>query len=93
MKEKKVLMYTTTWCPDCRLAKTVFEELGIEFQEINIEEDEDAAMEIEELNNGFRSVPTIIFPDGSSITEPSRDDLISKLEDVGLIVDTAEGNS
>jgi mycoredoxin len=51
-------MYTTAWCPDCRRAKTFMKERGVEFREVNIEEDDDAADLVIKVNNGKRRVPT-----------------------------------
>lgn len=54
-----VVMYSTTWCPDCRRAKAFLKDRGIEVQEINIEEDPDAEDLVIRVNNGRRRVPTI----------------------------------
>lgn len=75
-----LLMYGTSWCPDCKRSIMVLDEFGIEYDFVNIEEDEDAAEKVEEINGGFRSVPTIVFPDGSTLTEPSREELLNKLD-------------
>jgi len=53
-----VTMYTTTWCPDCRRAKTFMKARGIEFREINIEIDDAAEDLVLEANKGKRKVPT-----------------------------------
>ena len=54
-----VVMYSTTWCPDCRRAKAFLKDRGIEVQEINIEDDPDAEDLVIRVNNGRRRVPTI----------------------------------
>lgn len=54
----KIKMYTTTWCPDCRRAKSFLKEHGIGFEEINIEEVEGAAELVMNNNDGRRKVPT-----------------------------------
>ncbi len=72
-------MYSTTWCGDCRRAKRVFGARGVEYIEINIERDREAAKEVMRLNGGMRSVPTILFPDGSVLVEPSTSALENKL--------------
>jgi mycoredoxin len=66
-----ITMYSTTWCGDCRRAKRVFADFGVSYREVNIEDDQDAAELVQTLNNGLRSVPTIVFPDGSVLVEPS----------------------
>lgn len=75
-----IVMYSTTWCGDCRRARRVFADHDVAYTEINIEEDENAAEMVQTLNNGMRSVPTILFPDGSVLVEPSNTALAAKLE-------------
>lgn len=52
------IMYTTAWCPDCRRAKSFLKERGVEFQEVNIEENNEAEEIVMKANNGRRKVPT-----------------------------------
>jgi mycoredoxin len=75
-----IRMYTTSWCPDCWRAKQVMQSMKVTYEEINITEDEDAVDLVMRLNNGHRSVPTIVFPDGSVLTEPTTSKLVQKLE-------------
>ena len=56
-----VKVYSTTWCPDCRAAKMALERRGIAYQEINIEEQPDAAEYVMSVNGGRRSVPTLQY--------------------------------
>jgi mycoredoxin len=53
-------MYSTTWCGDCQVTKTFLKKLSIPFEEINIEEHPDAANYVMKVNNGKRSVPTLV---------------------------------
>lgn len=76
--EKKIKMYGTTWCGDCRFARRWLDAHGIAYDYINIEEDEQAATYVAQVNNGAHSVPTIIFPDGSVLVEPNARQLITK---------------
>jgi mycoredoxin len=75
---EKIKMYATTWCGDCRMAKRWFDAHGVSYDYINIEEDESAAEFVVKVNGGARSVPTIIFPDGSVLVEPTARDLAAK---------------
>jgi mycoredoxin len=59
MAEPTIDLYTTSWCPDCRVAKRVLREFGLDFREIDIEEDEAAAALVIRENQGKRRVPTI----------------------------------
>jgi mycoredoxin len=77
--DSQVTMYTTTWCPDCWRAKRVMESMQVAFVEIDITHDQEAIELVEKLNRGNRSVPTILFPDGSVLTEPSTTQLVAKL--------------
>lgn len=54
-----VTMYTTTWCPDCRRAKTFLEARGVKFREVNIEQDAAAEEIVIKANSGRRVVPTL----------------------------------
>ena len=74
----KIKVYATTWCGDCRMAKRWLDSHGIPFEFIDIEQDDSAAEFVVKVNNGARSVPTIIFPDGSVLVEPSARELAAK---------------
>ncbi len=73
-----IKVYATTWCGDCRMAKRWFDSHGIPYEYINIEEDDKAAEFVTRVNGGYRSVPTIVFPDGSVLVEPSPRELATK---------------
>lgn len=75
-----IKFYGTTWCPTSRRAKKMLEEKGIEFEWINIDEDPNGREFVMQVNNGYRSVPTIVFPDGDILVEPSSNVLAKKLE-------------
>ncbi len=77
--DAQIKMYTTEWCPDCWRAKSVMRGQGVAFEEIDIEGDEDARELVQKLNKGNMSVPTIVFPDGDVLTEPSTTALVAKL--------------
>ena len=76
--DQKIKMYATTWCGDCRMAKRWFDARSISYEYINIEEADDAAEYVLKINRGMRSVPTIVFPDGSVLVEPSPRELAAK---------------
>jgi mycoredoxin len=64
-------MYTTTWCGYCTRLKTMLAREGIEYTEVNIEQDEAAADLVMRVNGGNRTVPTVVFPNGTALTNPS----------------------
>lgn len=76
--QEKIKVYATTWCPDCRMAKRWFDSHGVAYDYINIEEDDRAAAYVMKINGGMQSVPTIVFPDGSVLVEPSARQLAEK---------------
>jgi mycoredoxin len=67
---EQIKIYGTKWCPDCFRAKQVFSKHDIPFVWFDIEQDEAACAFVEKANGGFKSVPTIVFPDGSVLVEP-----------------------
>ncbi len=75
---EKVVMYATTWCGDCRMAKRWLDSHGIPYDYINIEEDDNAAEYVVKINNGSRTVPTIVCADGSVLVEPNARELAAK---------------
>jgi mycoredoxin len=76
---KKVLFYGTSWCYSSRKARTIFDQNQIPYEWIDIDYDEEARKYVESVNRGFRSVPTILFPDGTLLVEPTNDELCKKL--------------
>ena len=67
----EIVMYSTTWCGYCRQLKRQLVEHGIAFQEVNIEQTPGAAEFVMSANGGDQTVPTVLFPDGSTLTNPS----------------------
>lgn len=76
---QKLRVIGASWCPDCKRAKTFLGQHRIEFDWIDMESDPTAQAEVERINGGKRIIPTIIFSDGSILTEPSNDELAEKL--------------
>ena len=64
-------MFSTTWCGYCRRLKSQMDSKGIPYTEVNIENDEDAAAFVMKANDGNQTVPTLLFSDGSTATNPS----------------------
>lgn len=77
---EKIRFYGTNWCPSSRRAKNLLTEKGIDFEWINIDEDPIGREFVMAVNHGYRSVPTIVFPDGDILVEPSSSELLKKLE-------------
>ena len=79
-EEKEILLYGTNWCPSVWATRRLFDQHEIPYRWINIDKDEEAGAYVEQVNDGYRSVPTIVFPDGSILVEPSRSELARKLD-------------
>jgi mycoredoxin len=72
-------MYSTTWCGYCMRLKRMLDREGIAYAEVNIEEDPEAAAFVMRVNGGNRTVPTVVFPDGAALTNPSIDQVKAAL--------------
>jgi mycoredoxin len=66
-----ITMFSTSWCGYCKRLKSQLDSAGISYTEVNIEEVEGTASLVESLNGGNQTVPTVLFADGSSATNPS----------------------
>jgi mycoredoxin len=77
--QASVTMYTTTWCGYCFRLKKVLKAEGIAFTEVDIEKDSAAADFVASVNGGNQTVPTLKFPDGSTLTNPSGAEVKAKL--------------
>ena len=81
----EITMYGADWCGDCRRSKRLLEELDVQITHIDVEKDESAAVKVIEINGGAQSIPVIVFPDGTHLTEPSDNDLKEKLASLKII--------
>jgi mycoredoxin len=67
----QITMYSTPWCGYCKRLKGQMDRAGIEFAEVDIEQHPEAADFVMSVNNGNQTVPTVLFADGSALTNPS----------------------
>jgi glutaredoxin-like protein len=77
--QNMITVYGTVWCGDCRRARAFLDRHQIPYRWTDVDRDPAAAAYVESLNHGFRSVPTLIWPDGSVLVEPSDRQLEQKL--------------
>lgn len=82
-QQTTILFYGTVWCPDSRRAQQLMDQRKIPYTWVDIDQDFQARAYVEHVNRGYRSVPTIVFPDGSILVEPSNEELARKLSDLG----------
>ncbi|MDO8732664.1 MAG: mycoredoxin [Actinomycetota bacterium] len=80
--DQRFTMYTTSWCGDCRRLKGELRRAGVQFREVDIEQDSSAAQFVSRVNDGNQSVPTLVFSDGSTMTEPSGRLVIQRLAEL-----------
>jgi thioredoxin reductase (NADPH) len=74
-----ITLYGAHWCPDCRRSKAFLSDQRIAYTYVDIEEHPDAIEIVNELNDGKQIIPTIVFPDGSHVAEPTNEELAEKL--------------
>jgi mycoredoxin len=79
MTNAALTMYTTSWCGYCFRLKTALKAQGIAYDEVDIEQDSAAADFVSSVNGGNRTVPTVKFADGSTMTNPSASEVKAKL--------------
>ncbi|MPZ60011.1 MAG: mycoredoxin [Propionibacteriales bacterium] len=77
----QLTMYSTSWCGYCHRLARQLKQAGIEFQMVDIEEQPEATAIVESANDGNRTVPTVVFTDGTSLTNPSVREVQAKLAD------------
>ncbi len=78
-------MYSADWCGDCVRSKRLLDSLEVSYELIDVESVSGASEKVIEINGGKRSIPVILFPDGTHLTEPSDIDLKAKLEALKII--------
>jgi len=79
MDDSNIIIYGVNWCWDSRRARRFFDKNKISYTFINIDKDKRGEQFVLEANDGLRSVPTIVFNDGSILVEPSTSELTNKL--------------
>ena len=75
----ELVMFTTTWCGYCVRLKRFLDREGIAYREVNIEDDPAAAEFVMSVNGGNRTVPTLQFPSGAALTNPSPAEIVAQL--------------
>ena len=81
----QITMYGAEWCGDCRRSKRFLDENKVGYNYIDVEADASASDKVIEINGGMRSIPVIVFPDGSHLTEPSDNALKAKLVSLNIL--------
>ncbi len=79
MSSQQIRVFGAPWCPDCKRSKQFLNEQHIQYEWNDIDQDEEARSYVQQINNGKQIIPTILFPDGSILVEPSNAELADKL--------------
>ena len=79
-EQDMIVMYGADWCPDCRRSKAFLAARGVDYVYVDLEEQPEAYATVEAINGGSRPIPTIVFPDGRHVSEPSDDELGALLD-------------
>ena len=74
-------VYSTTWCGYCHRLQSQLAREGIDFEAVDIERDEAAAAFVMSVNGGDQTVPTVVFPDGTALTNPTIGQVVARLAD------------
>jgi len=83
--DSNITMYGAEWCGDCRRSKRFLDSNNVAYNYIDVEADASASDKVIEINGGQRSIPVIIFEDGTHLTEPSDVALKAKLEELKVL--------
>lgn len=78
-EQDKIKLYATGWCFQSRSTRAFLDRNQIPYEYIDIDQDKNGEEFVKKTNHGNRSVPTLLFPDGSTLTEPSHQELSEKL--------------
>lgn len=81
----EIVLYGAEWCGDCRRSKKLLDELNVDYTYVDVEANPNEIETVKSYNDGAQSIPVIVFPDGSHLTEPSDPALRAKLDEVGAL--------
>lgn len=76
----RLTVYGADWCPDVRRSRALLDDRGVAYDYIDIEQSPQAEGDVRALQGGERRIPTIVWPDGSHLIEPSDETLAARLE-------------
>lgn len=85
LSTKKIIIYGTKWCGDCYRARRILEANQIAFEWLDIDLHQEGEEYVLNINNGMRSVPTIVFGDGQVLVEPSNSQLREKIRTLNQV--------
>jgi mycoredoxin len=80
-----VTMYGADWCGDCLRSKRLLDRLGVDYRYVDLVAEPGQTIEVVRRNGGRRSIPVVVFPDDTHLTEPSDRVLGAKVAELGLV--------
>lgn len=75
----KLTVYGASWCSDVKRSRALLDSLSVEYDYFDVEEDSAAEQRVRALQDGERRIPTLVWPDGTHLVEPSDDELSAHL--------------
>lgn len=82
----KIIVYGHAMCPGVPPVLAMLKRVKADYEYINIHQDDAARLQVQAINGGYESVPTLVFPGGATLTEPSAGDLAAELQRMGYQV-------
>ena len=67
----QLTIYSTQWCGYCHRLMKQLDREGVGYAVVDIEDEPEAAAYVMSVNGGNQTVPTVVFPDGTALTNPS----------------------
>jgi mycoredoxin len=80
-REDEIVLYGARWCPDTQHSVKVLKRQGATYRWVDIDEDLEGCEFVKRINMGMKSIPTIVFPDGDLLVEPTSRELIAKVNE------------
>ncbi|WP_158892983.1 glutaredoxin domain-containing protein [Amycolatopsis anabasis] len=77
---EQLTVYGADWCPDVKRSRALLDREGIGYRYVDVEQDEQAEALVRRLQDGERRIPTLVWPDGTQLVEPSDEELTAHLE-------------
>lgn len=77
--DEQLVVYGTDWCPDVRRSRAMLDRAGVPYRYVNLEQDADATRLVRKLQHGSRRIPTLVWPDGDHLVEPTDEELRARL--------------
>ena len=90
MMENEIVVYGHSWCFQVHSTRAFLKKWAIPYRYIDIREDAAAAEIVRRINQGYESVPTLVFPTGETLTEPKQSELKAKLVELGIEFPTSQ---